>query len=616
MKIGGLNFLKELARTFRIMAAWNMCFVLLATRMNEIILYAYLELSTFSATNELYSNISLMICLVVIVFILALMIQIRRTVKVINGHFNAIVPQGSVDSGFLNLKRAWESCRVFYAGLNSSRFFGRNFFLIYMLRIGLPSIFTISMQKSPIAQTVIQSLISVGMLGSILYLKPLRSKLSHIQLTLIEMTVFAMNVCLLMLAVLDTVSKEISQTSIYFGDAIIVGNFCINVLVVAFLPIKLFAGLKYVLPSLKTSSKSKKILTMIRFVDLLIQQGGMGFEQVFRDKSLASYKKLITDIEANMSAVIQIKSKKVKKMTSRISPNKIAPSPFSTESKSTNLSRWNSSGNGSGLLATDRDNNENGSLNHLLKSPRDGSISCRTFNVDETAQTQVMTQRKADDLDTIMTENEERDMSFGDQTPPRTDQETVFNFNEVTSNPASARAYEKSGRLARKKTRGFGQAQVQRSISLKKTMSTPENQGGSLATIGDCEPVVDILQKAYSQNLDHDGQTPKFRKPNSYARSMTVVPSLVNSEMGGTKSSLTRGRKCNHRQCIWYRKMCKNYFVWSPLRKHMNIPCALSILKNQPNAQRLFAMSPKEINIEPEQPRMIPGTIVFEEDQV
>lgn len=55
----------------------------------------------------------------------------------------------------------------------------------------------------------------------------------------------------------------------------------------------------------------------------------------------------------------------------------------------------------------------------------------------------------------------------------------------------------------------------------------------------------------------------------------------------------------------------------------MNIPCALSILKNQPNIHRLFAaesrIGSKETipvtNVEAEQPRMIPETIVLEDHE-
>lgn len=139
----GKESLQKVFKVIRILTAWNFCFILLATSLGDIIIYSYLQFSTYSAvSNGSLTGFGLGVCIVVILIMLIFLIEIIRLVKQTYAYKRGLLKEGVTP--FYTVR--WDGCRVAYDGFYSRRVLNRNFFFIYTIRLGLPSLIAITAQ--------------------------------------------------------------------------------------------------------------------------------------------------------------------------------------------------------------------------------------------------------------------------------------------------------------------------------------------------------------------------------------------------------------------------------------------------------------------------------------
>jgi len=144
----------------------------------------------------------------------------------------------------------------------------------------------------PVTQTVMQGLITFGIIQALLILNPIKNKASHIQLLIIETITFVINACSFFLAAFDHQEDTSIRARVLLGDLIILGNFCITMTMITFIPIKL--GLEGVeIWQARKMKQSKGSADWMRLLVIPLQQFAFGFEEMLpRNKYSTVYKNL------------------------------------------------------------------------------------------------------------------------------------------------------------------------------------------------------------------------------------------------------------------------------------------------------------------------------------
>ena len=123
------------------------------------------------------------------------------------------------------------------------------------------------------------------MIAFIIALKPIKKKVNQVQLIILETILLGVNACLFALVLINKSDNSSQNLVSVLGYLIISFNYGIDLLAVTFLVIKL------VLEALRLHSlaKTQKIpmSAWLQLVVIVLQQGGMGFEEMLGDTTSA-----------------------------------------------------------------------------------------------------------------------------------------------------------------------------------------------------------------------------------------------------------------------------------------------------------------------------------------
>lgn len=216
-----------------------------------------------------------------IVLLLAVPYAIREVFTIASGNH----PQG-----YNKNHHKWRPYQVIYKGFNDNIYSNQIFYLIYALRLCLPMFIAAWFYFSPIFQAFLYNVISIAALIYIWITQPIIRRINQIQLILLESLMLIINICLLLLTILNASGKSLNSLGASLGDLIVFTNTCINLLLLVFLIIKIILGIKAVIHfNHNSDNKSRQDLNPWPQVFVFIlQQGGMGFEEIDFEEFVAA----------------------------------------------------------------------------------------------------------------------------------------------------------------------------------------------------------------------------------------------------------------------------------------------------------------------------------------
>jgi len=155
----------------------------------------------------------------------------------------------------------------------------KRFYLLYVFRIILLAIISAALVSTPITQAVFNTLISLAMVFYVIKKKPIKRRINHIQLVCLETIVLITNFCM----VLVSMKKDdtLTTSGVFFGDLVVLGNFCAHALILGFLITKFILIAKEVSKLYKVKKDLAKI-ACINFLLAYLQQGAFGFEEILQ----------------------------------------------------------------------------------------------------------------------------------------------------------------------------------------------------------------------------------------------------------------------------------------------------------------------------------------------
>ena len=258
----------------RVVTKWNFALMVFAINTDDIILFAALEFKSLNlpASNGVSLAIAVMsICAVIVLSAITYLYVAKVTKKklVLRGRWNY-------------LQRSSEDFQVLFRGFRDNSTLCQLFFILYMLRIGIPMLLAVCLEVTPIGNTILQVILSLAVLTLLLKKKPFIKKINHSQLVIFESVVLLMNFSMFLLTILSMVGMSHTKGANVLGDIVIVGNDIINLMCLVFLVIKLHIESKIILAFLKKYqvSKAEALGLWLQLIFVPLQLAHMGFEEM------------------------------------------------------------------------------------------------------------------------------------------------------------------------------------------------------------------------------------------------------------------------------------------------------------------------------------------------
>ncbi len=223
---------------------WNFFLIILFSNIDGIGVPASLDLRTihfdsslsiFGTALAIIFNLGIPAIIVAIPFIIMALRRSRAKVWNITG-----VPiRGGIiqvsDSEYKTLQQRLRTCKIFYKNLRDTSLFHQLALFFMLARAYLFHIIVGYLFANPLVQAFFINIMSGFMIVYLVFKRPFTSRLENVKMILYEAMVFLVNLCVLVLALLDYNDYEASSARKRIGDIVIVITLLFNTLVFIFL---------------------------------------------------------------------------------------------------------------------------------------------------------------------------------------------------------------------------------------------------------------------------------------------------------------------------------------------------------------------------------------------
>ena len=266
-----------LVRSLRMLTGWNLPLMLIATNVGDVIFFASLEFRR-PQLNTGFGSFSYTLSIFILVMISCFLIFVaylsHKAWKIQSRN------RSNMDYlTFSDFAKKWRKFQVIFGGCGHSSAFNQPFFLVYTLRLASPMIIAAFLYKYPFFQSILYTTLSVAILVYLCWRRPIKSKLSSLNLTVIEVALFIVNLSIVALSITTLVDGEYKRMKEALESVIIAANYFIDAIAIFFLCIKSINILLIVREQHREKS-SKVTATWLQLLFIPFQQGGMSFEQV------------------------------------------------------------------------------------------------------------------------------------------------------------------------------------------------------------------------------------------------------------------------------------------------------------------------------------------------
>ena len=266
--------------SIQILTRFNLPLMLIATNIGDILFFAIIQLKSYDKGTS-GAEVSLFISLFMLAIVMSFLSFTSYLVYKATKAKKEKLKDGSSPS-FTAFAGRWKSFQVLFGGCDPYSGLATSFFLVYTVRSALPMLFAALLEFFPFSQATMYLTVNLAIIGYILILNPIQSKVNRVNILLIEIVMLMINMCATMLATFDT-SKGLREGYVKsittLSNAIIAGGLIIEYIAILFLIVKFIILISKASDSSKITGKVDRAL-LYQFIFIPFQQGFMGFEEV------------------------------------------------------------------------------------------------------------------------------------------------------------------------------------------------------------------------------------------------------------------------------------------------------------------------------------------------
>jgi len=246
------GLLSKILDKFEAVIKWNYILILVMANLSDIILYSSFEFRTLHI-HSAQATFSFLFSIISVFGVIAFLY--------IAWYFpqKVYIEQKKIqfDPNIQSVLTKWKGCEMLWTGFTLKETLTRLFLFIYIMRIAIVYLIASYLFVSPLAQTTLYVLISLGSVVYLVKLEPLETRLSRFQVLTYESIVLGINIGLLFIAIFDASKTDAAQVRLFIGDMIIFGHVLFNFVGILFLGMKL--GKKVIEVYKKYKRKSNKL---------------------------------------------------------------------------------------------------------------------------------------------------------------------------------------------------------------------------------------------------------------------------------------------------------------------------------------------------------------------
>lgn len=245
---------------------WNLSLIVFCGNIDSVGVFSSMEFRT-THFNSFTSVFATLICITINLLVLYLMLLIpyiiyslrRKSTKVFP--LTNEIPQPQEENRFM-------SCGVLFMNFKEKSVLQHSCMFFILFRVYLFNITIGYFFDYPLAQAIFLTIMSVLMLGYFITTRPYKNTLELIKTLSYEVIIAVVNLCVLILAIMDHRGIENQESRVKLGDAIIISNIAFNLTAVFYMVVEFVIKVIKVYERRKTiTSKGWRYwLTIITFL--------------------------------------------------------------------------------------------------------------------------------------------------------------------------------------------------------------------------------------------------------------------------------------------------------------------------------------------------------------
>ena len=277
-KFTRFRILRLIVSKFRMITKWNLLSFLFFNTYDDITFYAIIEFRTLHL-NSFWSFISFFTCIIVTCVAIYLLANVFIVSKARMATLKKIASAPLKEEEDIKFYKKWESHQVLYSGFEEESLLKKSCLLVLTCQ---PIVFYLvigTLFEYPLVQTILLTLITLAVIIYLMREKPMKDRFNHFVAMTFELLCLIVNVCLLILAILQ--HKNITGGSTTSGacEAIIFSNMLVSLLSNIFMWTFILLAIK----AAYKASSSKNASNKTAWFNLLVvpyQNPGMDFDDM------------------------------------------------------------------------------------------------------------------------------------------------------------------------------------------------------------------------------------------------------------------------------------------------------------------------------------------------
>ena len=290
------SFFKRVSKATR----WNFFLLIVCSNLIEIGLFSCLQMRSISFVS-FGEGFGLILSLFMSSFALFVLIQAFY------------IPRTLGRNG-----RKWENWSILFKEFKSHNFFQQSYMFFFLLRIVIFDILLGCFYSYPILQAVLLSIMSFAMICYISICRPFKEKFYLIKSLIEEGIVTFVNICVLILAIMDKLDYENEATRVWLGDVVILINFAFNIIALAFALIEISIRV-YGIYQLVKMDKSRGLKFWKKVILVLIEPESLEGPRKLHAKNIGSTRKVHPYINPPNSLGLLNSNQAAKKLSHNLS---------------------------------------------------------------------------------------------------------------------------------------------------------------------------------------------------------------------------------------------------------------------------------------------------------
>jgi len=234
-KAKGVKYLGACSIKIRDIIKWNFFLIIFCGNVDSVGVFSSMEFRT-THFNSFVSVFATLVCVFINLLVLYVMLMIPYIIYSLRRKSRKVVPlTNEIDKSEEDKENRFMTCGVLFMNFKEKSVLQHSCMFLILIRVYFFNIIIGYLFEYPLAQAILLVIMSTLMLGYFSIARPYKNSLELIKIMTYETIIAVVNICVLILAIMDHKGIENSESRRKLGDAIIISNMIFNLMAVFYM---------------------------------------------------------------------------------------------------------------------------------------------------------------------------------------------------------------------------------------------------------------------------------------------------------------------------------------------------------------------------------------------